>query len=257
MDFEEFRIKASSLIGINLEGYKEKQLKRRIDHLLNYEGFKGYDDYLVALRNDIIQKQLFIDKLTINVSEFFRNKAIFDTLEKDILPKLLEQNPRLKIWSAACSNGAEPYSVAMILNELTPRSMHTIDATDIDDKILEDAHEGLYKKDLVKNVSPARMSKYFTKEEDLFRLDSEIKKKVRFRKHDLLKDRYQSNYDLIICRNVTIYFTREIQNQLYENFKKSLAPGGILFIGATESVLDHKEFGFNKISPWFYQKNRE
>ncbi|WP_341451573.1 CheR family methyltransferase [Desulfonispora thiosulfatigenes] len=168
---------------------------------------------------------------------------------------MIRKKGKLKIWSAACSNGAEPYSVAMILDQLTPRQIHTIDATDIDDKILQDARKGCYKADLLKNVSPDRLAKYFTKDGDTFCLSQDIKNKVKFKKHDLIKDSYQTNYDLIICRNVTIYFTKEIQNQLYENFRKSLAPDGILFIGATESVLDHKELGFNKVSPWFYQKN--
>lgn len=254
MEFEEFRKKVSQLISVNLEGYKEKQLKRRIDHLITTQGYKDYDEYYLALKNDGEQKHIFLDKLTINVSEFFRNKLIFETLEKTIFPKLLKEKSKLKIWSAACSNGSEPYSVAMILDKLTPNVIHTIDATDLDEKILAEAQKGVYKEDLLKNVSPERLKKYFTKTDNLWSISPSIKRKIRFRKHDLLKDRYQNNYDLIICRNVTIYFTKEIQNMLYENFRNSLTSGGILFIGATESILNHKELGFTKVSPWFYQK---
>ncbi|MBZ4686962.1 MAG: chemotaxis protein methyltransferase CheR [Clostridia bacterium] len=254
MDFNDFRQAVSKKLNIDLQGYKERQLKRRIDHLMKSQGFDAYEDYYRVLAKDNKQKDVFLDKLTINVSEFFRNKNVFETLENKILPTLLSRKKKLKIWSAACSNGAEPYSVAIILHELTPGVTHTIDATDIDEKMLYAAREGSYRKELLKNVSQERLEKYFQKDNELWSVIPEIKRKVNFKKHDLLRDEYPNGYDLIICRNVTIYFTKETQNRLYRKFWSSLVADGILFIGATESILNYRELRFTKISPWFYQK---
>lgn len=254
MDFNEFSEQISRKLGLNLTGYKEKQLKRRIEHLMTNQGYKKYNDYFVAINNDDIQKKKFLDKITINVSEFFRNKEIFNKFETEIIPKLLKENDRLKIWSAGCSIGSEIYSIAMILDELSPRTSHTLHATDMDERILEEAKSGIYREDLIKNVSQSRKNKYFTKNDGKYQLSEDIKRKVIFRKHDLLGDRYETNYDLIVCRNVTIYFKREAQDILYANFKDALKPGGILFIGATESILNYSQLGFEKLSAWFYQR---
>ncbi|HHU32991.1 MAG: CheR family methyltransferase [Zhaonellaceae bacterium] len=254
MNFNEFKRKIYQKFDLNLDGYKEKQLKRRIDTLMQGLNFTDYGDYLQALQKDEKQLLRFLDKVTINVSEFFRNPEIFKILEDDIFPKLLANKQRLKIWSAACSNGCEPYSVAIILEDLNPRISHRIEATDIDRKILAAAKAGVYNSRFVKNVTPERLRKYFLKDNDQYTICENIRNKVSFKYHDLLLDSYGTGYDLIICRNVTIYFTSESQDMIYTKFYQSLAPGGILFIGATENMLRYREFGFTKISPWFYQK---
>jgi chemotaxis protein methyltransferase CheR len=256
MDFTELCKTLSRMFDIDTEGYKENQLKRRIEHLIHTQGFQGYEDYIGALKTDQKQRELFLDRLTINVSEFFRNANAFEVLEKRVLPALLKTKKKLKIWSAACSNGAEPYSVAIILKEISPLVNHQIDATDIDKKILEVAKTGCYKKELLKNVPPQRLKKYFVETNNLWCLGDEIKEKVKFRQHDLLKNDFPSGYDLIICRNVAIYFNRESQKKLYEKFFCSLNDEGILFTGATEYILNHKELGFEIIYPWFYKKQK-
>lgn len=254
MNFDEFKRKVYQHFDLNLDGYKEKQLKRRIDSLMQSLYFKDYGLYLQSLVNDEAQLARFLDKVTINVSEFFRNPDIFQVLEKEIIPNLLQQKNRLKIWSAACSNGCEPYSVAMILEDVSPVSRHHIDATDIDRKILEVARAGTYDSRLLKNVSPERLKKYFQPNGELYTISNKIKRKVNFKYHDLLLDPYDTDYDLIICRNVAIYFTSETQDKLYTDFYRSLATGGVLFIGATENMLKYRDYGYEKISPWFYQK---
>lgn len=254
MEFLEFKHKIYSRFGLNLDGYKEKQLKRRIDSLMQNMHFTDYALYFQALVKDPEQLDRFLDKVTINVSEFFRNPEIFQVLEKKIIYELLQRKNRLKIWSAACSNGCEPYSVAIILEEQSPLGLHKIEATDIDKKIIEVARQGKYDQRLVKNVSADRLNKFFSRVGDYYILKDPVKRKVNFRYHDLLVDQYDINYDLIICRNVTIYFTAEMQDKLYTSFYKALASGGILFIGATENMLKYREFGYEKISPWFYQK---
>jgi len=256
LEFSDFKQAISNLFNIELQGYKEGQLKRRIEHLMSNQGYNTYENYFQALSNDKSQQEIFLDKFTINVSEFFRNKKAFETLEKNILSMLVTKKDKLKIWSAACSNGAEPYSIAIILDELTPGKKHIIDATDIDKKVLREARTGIYKKDQIKNVSHNRLRKYFSTNGELWAIVPEIKRRVNFRYHDLLKHNYRSGYDLIICRNVVIYFTRETQNQIYRKFWQSLNPDGILFIGGTESIFNYRELGFTPVYPWFYKKEK-
>ncbi|MDS1029554.1 protein-glutamate O-methyltransferase CheR [Bacillota bacterium LX-D] len=254
MEFSEFKRRVHQHFGLNLDGYKEKQLKRRIDSLMQNVHFNDYGSYFVALQKDKEQLNRFLDKVTINVSEFFRNPDIFMNLEKKIIPGLLKRKSRLKIWSAACSNGCEPYSISIILEDLTPNQNHSIDATDIDKNILEVAQEGKYEERFLKNISAERLRKYFQKKEEFYVVNEKIKKRIVFKYQDLLTDRYDRNYDLIVCRNVTIYFTSEMQDKLYKGFFEALSPGGVLFIGATENMLKYRELGYEKISPWFYQK---
>lgn len=255
MDFNEFISEIHGRFGLNLSAYKEKQLKRRIDSLICSVGVKGYRDYYQLLCTDTSKREKFFDKITINVSEFFRNTDIFAALENTILPQLCTASRNLKIWSAACSNGAEPYSVAMILNDNFPRVSYTIHATDIDPNILKFARNGVYNEKVLKGVSQNRLQKYFIKEDAcMYRVTPDVKKHVVFKKHDLLGDVFENDYDLIICRNVMIYFTRETQDMLYQKIYGSLKDGGVLFIGATETIVQYKDFGFDKIAHWFYRK---
>lgn len=255
MEFAEFQKRIYKQFGLNLAGYKEKQLKRRITSLMQSQGIVDFKQYFDLLVKDEEQLAKFLDKVTINVSEFFRNPEIFKALETRILPELLKGKSRLKIWSAACSNGSEPYSIAIILEELTPGVRHQIEATDIDKKILEVAKKGFYEERFLKNVSPERLKKFFQPAGNGYIISDTLKKRVQFRHHDLLEDPYGRNYDLIVCRNVTIYFTMEAQDLLYRKFSEALNPGGVLFIGATENMLHYRELGFEKIMPWFYRRS--
>ncbi len=252
MDFAEFKNKVNQRFHVNLSGYKEKQLKRRIETLMRYQGFNDFHSYFQALQADTGRWLQFMDKVTINVSEFFRNPDIFAVLEERVIPELIADFKNLKIWSAACSNGAEPYSLAMILDELG--GTHVIHGTDMDEKVLAAAKQAKYPANIVRNVSAGRKRRYFTETGEIYQLKDFLKERVVFRRHDLLTDRYESGYHLIVCRNVTIYFTRDAQLELYKNFFKSLVNGGILFIGATESIINYQELGFEKCSPWFYKK---
>lgn len=254
MDFSWFKQQVFRRWRINLEGYKEKQLKRRIDGLMDLAGVSGYAEYLRLLEKDEVQRSRFFDKITINVSEFFRNPEVFQVMEREIIPHLLDRQGMFRVWSAACSNGAEPYSVAIIVDELGARGRCVIEGTDVDRNILKMAEAGRYDQSAVRNVSPGRLMKYFVKEDDCYILKDWIKKMVSFRHHDLLIDRYPQGYDLILCRNVTIYFNSDVQTRIYQQLLGSLKPGGVLCIGATESILRYWEIGFERISPWFYRR---
>ncbi|NLJ99952.1 MAG: protein-glutamate O-methyltransferase CheR [Clostridia bacterium] len=256
MDFSQFKREIYKRFGINLDGYKEKQLKRRIKSLMMSQGASDFGEYLKMLIQDENQWMKFLDKVTINVSEFFRNPDIFSYLENTILPESFEGKRQVKIWSAACSNGSEPYSLAMIMEDVFPGVSYEIIATDIDENILDAARKGVYDVRMLKNVTPRRLKKYFTQDDEgLYKINEDLKKNISYRKHDLLVDKYGMGYDLIVCRNVTIYFTKETQFDIYTKMNASLKPDGVLFIGATENIIQHRELGFEKISHWFYKKS--
>jgi chemotaxis protein methyltransferase CheR len=254
IDFATFKQKVYSTFNIDLRSYKETQLKRRIENLMARNEIPGYLSYYQLLKRDPRLFQEFVDYLTINVTEFFRDPAMFKILEEKVLPELLRERSLLKIWSAACSNGAEPYSVAMILEDLTPGRRHRIEATDIDQRILGVARRAVYTPDLLRNVSPVRRAKYFREVNGLYVLNGELKKRVVFSCHDLLKDPYGNGYDLIMCRNVQIYFTKDAQHRINKQFSEALRPGGVLFVGSSETILNYRELGLEKGAPSFYRK---
>lgn len=254
MDFNTFKNKMLSTFRLDLNSYKENQLKRRLDSLMARQKINDYGTFFQLMSTNRQAYEAFLDHLTINVSEFFRDPVRFKELQNKILPELIRKKGTLKIWSAACSIGAEPYSMVIILDELSPGKTHRLDATDIDKNILQAAASGRYSKDAVRNVSQEHLTKYFTRTGDHFLITELIKKRVSFRRHDLLTETFSQGYDLILCRNVTIYFTREAQDRINTKFAQALVPGGILFIGGSEMIFNYQELGFEKISPCFYKK---
>ena len=241
-------------LKIDLSAYKSNQLHRRILSLMSRVGVNSAEEYVNLLRKDSSQKQKFLDFITINVTEFFRNPEMFDELNILIEKELLKKNKKLNIWSAACSIGAEPYSVGMILEEQTPSVQYSILATDIDETILQRAKNGSYNLSEIKNIKKEYLSKYFKIEGDNYIIADKIKNKIQFKKHDLILNDYEKGFDLIICRNVVIYFNQEIKNIMYKKFYESLNKGGLFFVGATESIYNYKEYGFEKASTFIYRK---
>jgi len=239
--------------NIDLSAYKSNQLHRRILSLMSRVEVNSVEEYIKLLKKDPAQKQKFLDFITINVTEFFRNPEIFDELTKKITSEL-PYNSGLKIWSAACSIGAEPYSLAMIMDNLSPRANHKIVATDIDSTILQKAKNGEYVYSEVKNVPKQFMDKYFVTNGDKYCINQKIKKMVEFKKHDLILDNFEGNFDLVVCRNVVIYFNGDVKDKIYKKIGESLKKGGLLFVGATESIYNYKEYGFEKTSTFIYKK---
>ena len=249
--FEEWVLKEYK---INLSAYKSNQLHRRILSLMSRVGANSVEEYITLLKKQPEQKQKFLDFITINVSEFFRNPEIFDELKEKLKTELLPNNKSLKIWSAACSIGAEPYSIAMILASLSNDLNHKILATDIDNTILDRAKKGEYAASEIKNIKKEYMDKYILKKDDKYTVDIKIRNMVSFKKHDLILQDYEGQFDLIVCRNVVIYFNQDIKDEIYKKFSNSLIKGGLLFVGATESIYNYKEYGFEKASTFIYRK---
>lgn len=253
-DWGLFKQKLKSKTGIDLDMYKAAQMQRRIGNLMQRNGHTSYAKFFESIEHDKAAFESFIEYLTINVSEFFRTPEKFSKLETDVIPELLKKSPKLNIWSAGCSIGAEPYSLAMILKDMTPLVKHRILATDLDIEILAKAKKGVYTDNELKSLSLVRKSKYFVENSGKFEVDAEIKSRIDFKQHNLLKDSFETGFDLILCRNVVIYFTEEAKDQLYRDFFKALKPGGILFVGATEAILNFRTMGYESYQPFFYRR---
>jgi chemotaxis protein methyltransferase CheR len=253
MDYSEFKREIYSLINFDLDGYKERQMKRRIETLMQRNEITCFETYLMALKATPLLYDEFINAITINVTEFFRNIECWDVLEKMILPEILARTDRPVIWSGACSTGEEPCSLVMILKEHLKWHRIKVIASDFDDEALARAKAGVYPKNALKKI-PEKYHKYFEVGKDGCKVKKEIKDCIRYEKRDLLHDRYPANCHLILCRNVLIYFTSEAKKGIYDKMLSSLAPGGILFIGNTEQILTHEELGFHAIHNFFYQK---
>lgn len=255
MDYEGFKAAVFKLTSIDLNAYKEQQMKRRIDTLISRNKISGYEDFVKALKADKELFEEFVSYLTINVSEFYRNPEQWELMDKQFIPILIEKfGKNLKIWSAACSTGDEPYSLVMALSRHLPLNQIKIIATDIDKQILAQAKVGIYNEKSIASVPKDLRDKYFTKIGNSYQISNEIKSRVDFRQHNLIKDPYPDKCDFIICRNVLIYFTEEAKDDVFRKFCKSLKTGGFLFIGSTEQIMNHREMGYERKNSFYYEK---
>lgn len=253
--YEEFKKDIFALTKIDLNAYKEKQMKRRIDTLITKNSISNYKDYVALIKKDSEKFEQFVNFLTINVSEFYRNPEQWQILDKEVFPALIQKfGKNLKIWSAACSTGDEPYSLVMALSKHIPVNQIKIIATDIDKQVLDKARLGLYNEKSIASVPEEFKKKYFKQIGSSYQISDEIKRQVEFKEHNLLKDPYPSGCHLIVCRNVLIYFTEEAKDEIYKKFNAFLNKEGILFIGSTEQIMNYKELNYLRKQSFFFEK---
>lgn len=254
-DYSYFKREILSLTGIELDCYEEKQMKRRIDNLIVRHRIEGYDKYVFALKTDTKLLEEFVNYITINVSEFYRDYGQWQVMEQRAIPELIARFGRdLKVWSAACSTGDEPYSLVMALSRHIPLNRIKVYATDLDKQVIAKAKVGLYPEKSILSVPLDLKKRYFSQVGSSFKISDEIKARVEFREHNLLKDAYPVGFHLIVCRNVLIYFTEKAKDEVFRKYFASLAHGGILFIGSAEQIINHKEIGFFRKNAFYYQK---
>jgi chemotaxis protein methyltransferase CheR len=244
------------LTNIDLDAYKSQQMRRRLSAYIENSPTRNVAEYCMKLEQSPEMLEKMRNYMAINVSEFFRDLQLFEQLKSIVLPQLLQRSPRLNIWSAGCSHGEEPYTLAMILDQLTPMAPHRILATDIDDEALEQARAGgPYSHEVMRSLPAVLLQKYFTKlPNGNYMVSDDLKRRIIFRKHNLLGDAFENSFDLILCRNVTIYFTEETKNVLFGKFLESLKRGGFLFSGGTEVMLNASSIGFINVKASLYQK---
>lgn len=244
-----------NLLDIDLEGYKDEQMRRRLEAWLARSGAPSWNDYFRRVRIEPQEAARLRNYLTINVSAFFRDPERWRDLSAHILPELLKTTPRLRVWSAGCSIGLEPYSLAMALDELTPLRKHTLIASDLDRGALAVAQaRGPYTRQDLQNVTEAQRAAYFDPGGPPYYVAPALAQRVQLRETNLLADEFEGSFDLIVCRNVVIYFTNTAKERLYQKFCAALRPGGVLFLGSTEIISRPAEFGLRHRGISFYQK---
>ena len=229
--------------GFAGEAYKQGCIRRRVAVRMRARGVHTYDQYAQLLDADPAEYDRLLDALTINVTKFFRNRETWERVSTRVLPALWElRRGLMRCWSVGCASGEEPYTLAILLLEHARAhpGLSTdgarIDATDLDRASLDRADTGVYQAGAFDEMPRALLSRYFTPEPPRA-LRAEVKRLVRFRHHDVLSaEPPQPPYDLIVCRNVVIYFDRPTQERLFLTFVNALDPGGYLVLGKVETL---------------------
>lgn len=239
--------------GIDLNLYKQDQMRRRVLSMVDAKGLPSLEAFAQQVCRHEDDLRWFLDKMAINVSELFRNAEKWAELEKTVIPELLTRSSRLRIWSAGCSYGAEAHSFAAVLEGKFPGN-HQIVGTDIDQAALDQARRGEFNEADMRCVPADYKQRFFEKQGDSWMAKPALKKYLTFRKGNLLADPFDTDFDLIACRNVVIYFNDTAKDDLYRRFFSALKPGGILFVGSTERIFNGRELGFETPIPFFYQK---
>ncbi len=258
MDLEQYQKimhSIKNILNIDLKHYKDEQMRRRLDSWLARVGAANWEVYFERIKKDDSELRKFRDYLTINVTEFFRDQERWKDLQNSVLNELLSVKNELRVWSAGCSKGAEIFSLSIILHDLTPGKKHYLLATDLDKGALETAKNGgPFLAEEVRNISPVQKGIFFKPGGPPYFVSENLTKKIVFREQNLIQDKYEENFDLIICRNVVIYFTAETKEVLYKRFQQALRPGGYLFVGGTEIIPKPLEIGFKNSGFSFYKK---
>jgi chemotaxis protein methyltransferase CheR len=238
-DFPLLKRYVEQTLKIRCSNYKEDYIKRRFFSRMRSTNTATYSEYLHYLKTHEPELELLRNALTINVTEFFRDKEVFDSIRNTILPALFKEHRRISIWCAGSSTGEEPYSLAMILYDLTAASRdlsgHII-ATDIDQVVLAKAKAGVFEDKIVKKLPLSVIQKHFTQlPTGNYEAKQHVKDLIRFRPHDLMSGVPPARFlDLITCRNVTIYFNEKQKDELTRLFHSALARGGYYVMGKTE-----------------------
>lgn len=239
--------------GFSLEGYKDKCVKRRIHIRVRATQSPSPEAYGALLVENPAEQDRLLKVLTIHVSHFFRNPSVFDRLAADVLPALIAESRDLRFLSVGCAGGEEPYTLALILMERFPQALESgrisIHGLDVDAATLDQARGGLYHPDRLAEVPPELLERRFTREGERYRLNEEVRSLVHFSPVDLNQPQGWEATDLVLCRNVLIYFERERQEAILNGFADALAPGGVLVLGKSETLFGSARNRFKTICP--------
>lgn len=243
---EQIEILLSDLLenyGYDFTGYSKASLKRRVIRLYTLDKIPGFAEFRYKVNSDPIYFKRFVEQITVNVTEMFRDPGFFKTLREVVLPRL-GTYPLIRIWLAGCSTGEEAYSIAILLKELNLLHKSLIYATDLNPLVLEKASQGMfplthmkqYSENYIASGGKNDFSIYYTAKYSLAKFDQELRSKLIFSTHNLVSDRSFNEFQLILCRNVLIYFDRDLQHKVLELFDGSLDDLGYLALGTKETI---------------------
>lgn len=257
---------------IDFAGYRRSLIERQLTQRFSATSCNSVAEYLHYLQSDPDELDSLLDALTIHVSRFFRDPLTFEYIAHQVLPEMVHRkkesmDPSLRVWSAGCSMGEEPYSAAILIHELLEKEGLNLDvhifATDIDEKILAKAVLAEYPFESISEVKFGLLKKYFLFKEDGFHLMPEIRKHVSFSVYDILDRKTVTpaesvfgSFDIVFCRNLLIYFNAEHQERIFEKLYRSLSPNGFLILGGAEVPPLRYQVCFKKVAEGchIYQK---
>ena len=236
--FQKVKRMISQSAGLNCSGYRDEYLKRRFEIRLKATSTNTYARYILYLKKHPEEFTNLLNDLTINYTTFFRDSDVYQYLEHKLLPKLFLSKRPIKIWSAGCATGEEPYSLSILIHKLLGRRLLfqpvTIIASDIDKDALSKAQRGVYQSRHLSTMDKSLIDQFFTKDEEKYIIKDLTKKIITFEQFDLMKEPKHCSFDLILCRNVMIYFSKEGQQHIHMNFYRALRDGGYLITGKSE-----------------------
>ena len=241
-EFEQYKTLIYNESGIHFTSTNRSILESRLKERLRTNHVDSVKTYFNSISKDQGEMKSFLDSITTNLTRFFRNQPQFDTLEKYVIPELMKikkasGSTSIKIWSAGCSTGEEPYTIAMMMSDILPPPWkYDIIASDISLKCLMTAKEGFYDDNRIAGIPDKYLKKYFDKVQGGYKIHNDILSKIRFDYHNLKNDSGQRNLDVIFCRNVIIYFDEAAQTAVINRFWSSMADKSFLFIGHSESL---------------------
>jgi chemotaxis protein methyltransferase CheR len=253
-DFPAFCEGVRVLCKVDLAQYKRGQMERRVRSFAERKGITDLSQYLILLRRSPDEVEEFLDRVTINVSQLWRNPEQWALLAERVLPELATSG-RVRCWSAGSSYGAEAYTLAAICRAVAPRATTSILGTDIDRRMVDRAREGFFTEEDARTAPRRQLDRYFDAAPGGFQAKDELKRILRFEAGDLLRlQPKRLAYDLVLCRNTVIYFNEEVRDALHARLAESLRPGGFLLVGSTERVSSATEIGLQPAHPFTYRK---
>jgi chemotaxis protein methyltransferase CheR len=253
-DYVAFCEGVSALCDIDLLQYKRNQMERRVRSFAERRGHGHLAPYLEMLAGDVAARDEFLDRVTINVSNLWRNPEQWERLQHDIVPALAADGT-LRAWSAGCSYGAEAYTLAAVCRLAAPTAATSILGTDLDRRAIARAERGEFNAEDVRDAPTNALARFFTMAGERWRPNAELRALVSFERGDLLRLRPPiGTYDLVLCRNTVIYFTEDVRDALHERLATALRPGGVLVVGATERVTAPEAIGLQALAPFTYRK---
>jgi chemotaxis protein methyltransferase CheR len=253
-DYVAFCEGVRQLCSVDLLQYRRGQMERRIRTFAERRGTSRLAEYLFLLRKGPGELEQFLDRMTINVSQLWRNPEQWTRLEREVLPELAATG-RIRAWSAGSSYGAEAYSLAALCLQAAPGARVSVHGTDIDGRMVAQAREGRFSADDARTAPAATLGRWFDAVEGGWQAKAELRRVVSFETGDLLRMPFpRASYDLVLCRNTVIYFTDDVRDALHARLAETLRPGGYLLVGSTERVSQPMNIELESTLPFFYRK---